>query len=90
MIDFDDIAYDEHADLLYDLAEQVVRHFPATLPTTTRRKVLRLLPAGFAASSMCRCRSTTGKKRSSYEVKVRKGFTELSQRIYTVGRRTVH
>ena len=27
LIDFDDVAYDEHADLLYDLAEQVTHHF---------------------------------------------------------------
>jgi len=27
LIDFDDIAYDDHADLLYDLATQVVIHF---------------------------------------------------------------
>ena len=27
LVDFDDVAYDEHADLLYDLAGQVVQHF---------------------------------------------------------------
>jgi len=26
LIDFDDVAYDGHADLLYNLAEQVTRH----------------------------------------------------------------
>jgi type III restriction enzyme len=27
LVDFDDISYDEHADLLYDLATQTVQHF---------------------------------------------------------------
>jgi type III restriction enzyme len=42
LIDFDDVAYDEHADLLYDLAEQVTRHFLSYLPEDDARKVLRL------------------------------------------------
>jgi len=31
LVDFDDISYDEHADLLYDLAGQAVKHFESYL-----------------------------------------------------------
>ena len=54
LVDFDDVSYDDHADLLYDLAGQTVRHFAnvsfrgrhekgaALSPTQNRR--LRSLP----------------------------------------------
>src|SRR5574337_700784 len=32
LVDFDDISYDEHADLLYDLADQMVAHLRSYLP----------------------------------------------------------
>ncbi|WP_430755039.1 DEAD/DEAH box helicase [Magnetovirga frankeli] len=41
LVDFDDISYDEHADLLYDLASQTVRHFQTYLSDEESRKVLR-------------------------------------------------
>ena len=41
LVDFDDISYDEHADLLYDLATQTVRHFQSYLNDEDTRKVLR-------------------------------------------------
>lgn len=31
LVDFDDVSYDDHADLLYDLAAQTVAHFRAYL-----------------------------------------------------------
>jgi type III restriction enzyme len=31
LIDFDDISYDTHADLIYDLAGQVVKHIKGYL-----------------------------------------------------------
>jgi type III restriction enzyme len=55
LIDFDDVAYDEHADLLYDLAEQVARHFLSYLSEEDARKVLRLHQkeiAGFIHAQM--------------------------------------
>ncbi len=41
LVDFDDIAYDSHADLLYDLAAQAVKHFRRYLNEDDTRKVLR-------------------------------------------------
>lgn len=44
LVDFDDISYDEHADLLYDLATQTVEHFKTYLSEDDARKVLRCYP----------------------------------------------
>jgi type III restriction enzyme len=41
LVDFDDISYDVHADLLYDLAGQSVRQLKAYLSEDDARKVLR-------------------------------------------------
>ena len=50
LIDFDDVSYDDHADLLYDLAGQTVRHLSAICPRTTRARS---------------CASTSGRSRGS-------------------------
>lgn len=41
LVDFDDISYDEHSDLLYDLAGQLVRHLRSYLSEDDTRNVLR-------------------------------------------------
>ncbi|HCB14078.1 MAG TPA: type III restriction endonuclease subunit R, partial [Gammaproteobacteria bacterium] len=41
LVDFDDVSYDEHAGLLYDLATQTVQHFKGYLSEEDTRKVLR-------------------------------------------------
>ncbi|MEO7042714.1 MAG: hypothetical protein ABI035_10675 [Gemmatimonadaceae bacterium] len=33
LVDFDDVSYDDHAELLYRLAAQVVQHSARTSPT---------------------------------------------------------
>ncbi len=38
LVDFDDISYDDHADLLYDLATQTVQHFNAYLSEVDIRR----------------------------------------------------
>jgi hypothetical protein len=59
LVDFDDVAYDNHADLLYDLATQTVQHFRAYLPEEECYGSIRgILPT----SSTFRCRSTIGKR----------------------------
>jgi type III restriction enzyme len=49
LIDFDDISYDDHADLLYELASQTVRHFLSYLTEDDTRKVLRCYQQPIAA-----------------------------------------
>ena len=48
LIDFDDIAYDEQANLLYDLAHQVVEHFQTYLEDEEIRKVLQVYQRSIA------------------------------------------
>ena len=84
LIDFDDIAYDEHADLLYDLAEQVTRHFLSYLSEEDARKVLRLHQkeiAGFVHAQMQE--HFWQDTQVEYEVVVTRGFTSLRPSAYT-------
>jgi hypothetical protein len=63
LVDFDDISYDAHADLLYELAAQTVAHFQTYLTEEEIYKVLRVHQRQIAESlSTCRCRSTTGRR----------------------------
>lgn len=84
LIDFDDVAYDQHADLLYDLAGQVTRHFLSYLLEEDTRKVLRLHQreiASFVHAQMQQhFRSDT---HVEYEVVVTRGFTALKDSAYT-------
>ena len=40
LIDFDDISYDDHADLLYDLSGQMIKHLLSYLSEEDARNVL--------------------------------------------------
>ena len=63
LVDFDDVSYDDHADLLYDLAGQVVEHFAATCRKMTRARCCAATRSPLPGSSTRRCRSTTGRTR---------------------------
>lgn len=41
LVDYDDVSYDDHADLLYDLATQTANHFRSYLSEEDTRKVFR-------------------------------------------------
>ena len=76
-----DIAYEDHADLLYDLAGQVVAHFRAYLDEEETRRVLSVYQkniADFIHAQMEFWEEATG-----YEAKVSRGFTELKKSAYT-------
>jgi type III restriction enzyme len=84
LIDFDDVAYDEHAELLYDLAEQVVLHFKSYLSEENVRKVLQEHRKDIARavhSQMQQHYLADGNV--EYDVKVSRGFTALKQSAYT-------
>ena len=81
LVDFDDIAYDDHADLLFELAEQVVEHFSSYLDEEETRRVLSVHQgdiARFIYAQMEFWEEATG-----YEAKISRGFTELKQSAYT-------
>lgn len=83
LIDFNDIAYDEHADLLYNLAEQVVRHLRSYLSEEDARNVLIYHHKPLAAFIHAQMQAHQWEKASGYDVVVRKGFTTLKDSAYT-------
>ncbi|MHB8389764.1 MAG: DEAD/DEAH box helicase [Acidobacteriaceae bacterium] len=83
LVDFDDISYDDHANLLYDLAAQTVRHFQAYLSEDDTRKVLRCYQRDIARFIHAQMQEHYWEDKAGYEVKVSKGFTELRQSAYT-------
>lgn len=84
LIDFDDVAYDEHADLLYDLAEQVVAHLRAYLSADDVRKVLRLHQREIAHFVHAQMQEHFWQDKGvDYDVVVTRGFTELRPSAYT-------
>lgn len=83
LVDFDDIDYATHADLLYDLAGQMVRHLQSYLSEDEARAVLdrdrRLIAENIHAQMMAHF----WEKASGYEVQVNRGFTTLKRCNYT-------
>ena len=83
LVDFDDVAYDTHADLLYDLAGQVVSHFRAYLPEDDARKVLRLHQRDVARYIHAQMQNHYWEDEVDYEVIITKGFDRLKDCAYT-------
>jgi type III restriction enzyme len=83
LVDFDDVSYDDHADLLYDLAAQTVRHFQAYLSEDDTRKVLRCYQRDIARFIHAQMQEHYWEDAVDYEMKVSKGFTELKPSAYT-------
>lgn len=83
LIDFDDIAYDEHADLLYDLAGQVMNHLLGYLSEADTRKVLRLFQRDIAPFIHSQMLQHFWEEPVDYEVKISRGFTDLKPSAYT-------
>ncbi len=83
LIDYDDISYDEHADLLYDLAGQLVAHLRSYLSEDDARNVLIYHQKQLAAFVHAQMQAHQWEKATDYEVVVSKGFTELRQPAYT-------
>ncbi|HOY22916.1 MAG TPA: DEAD/DEAH box helicase family protein [Cellvibrio sp.] len=92
LVDFDDIDYFTHADLLYDLAGQMVQHLLSYLSESETHSVLdkerRLIAREIHAQMM----QHFWEKATGYEVQVSRGFTELKPCNYTVsaGQTTAH
>ena len=83
LVDFDDIDYFTHADLLYDLAGQMVQHLLSYLSEGEARNVLdrdrRLIAREVHAQMMAHFWEDA----TRYEVQVSRGFTELKPCNYT-------
>ena len=83
LIDFDDVSYDDHADLLYDLASQVVAHFQSYLSSEDATRVLRYHQREIARFVHAQMQDHFWEDATSYEVKVTRGFQELKASAYT-------
>ncbi len=83
LINFDDIAYDAHAELLYDLAEQVVEHFSTYLDEEEIQRVLRVYQKNIAQFIHTQMQPHFWEEATRYEAKVSRGFTELKKSAYT-------
>lgn len=84
MIDFDDICYDDHADLLYDLAGQMVEHLRGYLDDENDiRNVLQYYQRPLADFIHAQMLEHQWEKVAGYDVEIRKGFTELKVCAYT-------
>ncbi|WP_341649812.1 DEAD/DEAH box helicase [Thauera humireducens] len=83
LVDFDDIDYFTHADLLYDLAGQMVRHLQSYLTESEAVSVLdrdrRLIAREIHAQMMAHF----FEEATEFEVQVSRGFTELRPCNYT-------
>ncbi|HEK0913842.1 TPA: DEAD/DEAH box helicase family protein [Pseudomonas aeruginosa] len=83
LVDFDDIDYFTHADLLYDLAGQMVQHLRSYLSEEEAVNVLdrdrRLIAREIHAQMMAHF----WEEATEYEVQVSRGFTELKPCNYT-------
>ncbi len=84
LIDFPDIAYDDHADLLYDLAEQVVAHLRTYLSDDEAGQVLSLHQREIARAVHAQMQDHFWKDDTvEYHHEVRQGFTDLKETAYT-------
>ncbi|VAW51268.1 Type III restriction-modification enzyme helicase subunit [hydrothermal vent metagenome] len=84
LVDFDDISYDEHADLLYDLTGQVVEHFRSYL--SSEEEVVNVLDSNrrlIGNAIHAQMIEHFWEEVSDYDIEIRGGFTPLKPCVYT-------
>jgi type III restriction enzyme len=84
LIDYDDISYDYHADLIHDLAIQVVEHLNSYLLKDEVNNVLSNNRQLLAKTIHAQMAEHFWEQADTYEVEVRSGFTPLKTCAYTV------
>jgi len=82
LIDFDDVAYDENADLLYDLAGQVVAHLSADRSRGDVEKIVRVHARRIAEAVHAQMQDHYWEAEVEYETKVTAGMTELKESAF--------
>jgi type III restriction enzyme len=85
LVDFDDISYDAHSDLLYELATQTVAHFRAYLSEKDAGKVLRIHQREIARFIHAQMQEHYKEEPVEHDVKVSRGFTKLTGSAFTAG-----
>jgi len=86
LIDFDDVSYEENAELLYELAGQAVKHFRSYLSEDDTRKVLQAYQRPLAINIHAQMHEPGHywENVEGYDVQVRAGFTSLKEGAYSV------
>ncbi|MDR0274038.1 MAG: DEAD/DEAH box helicase family protein [Burkholderiaceae bacterium] len=83
LVDFDDIDYFTHADLLYDLAGQMVKHLHSYLSEADALNVLDGQRKTIAKEIHSQMMAHFFEEATDFEVQVSRGFTELKACNYT-------
>jgi type III restriction enzyme len=83
LMDFDDVSYDNHADLLYELAGQVVNHLHTYLSEEDTKRVLRMYQREIARFVHAQMQQHYWEESGPLDVRISKGFTELKPSAYT-------
>jgi type III restriction enzyme len=84
LVDYDDIAYEQHADLLYDLGRQVVAHLPSYLAEEDVGPTLRFHERELARLVHAQMEPHHWEEASGYEVTVRGSFEPIRASAYTM------
>lgn len=84
LIDFDDISYDDHADLLYKLSGQLVAHLSSYLPDEEAvHNVLQFNQQRLAALIHAQMQAHHWEHATDYETHVSRGFQTLRSNSYS-------
>jgi len=84
LIDYDDISYDEHGELMYDLAAQVVQHLRTYLDEEQVERVLRYRRRDLALLVHSQMQKHYWEEVEGYEVIISRGWSELKECAYTI------
>jgi len=84
LINFDDVSYDDQADLLYDLAQQVVAHFKSYLVEAEIGKILSYHQKDIARFIHAQMQEHYWESETDYNIEVRCGFMPLKESAYSV------
>jgi type III restriction enzyme len=83
LIGYEDISYDNHANLLYDPAGQMVKHLLSYLSEEDARNVLIYHQRQLVEFIHVQMEAHYWEKATGYDVIVRKGFTALRSSVFT-------
>lgn len=85
LVDFDDVSYDEQAELLYELAGQMVKHLQSYLANDDEiRNVLQYHQSALVNVIHSQMQEHYEEKAAEYEAHVTKGFTTLRPGSYSI------
>lgn len=85
LIDYDDLSYDDHADLLYKLAGQMVAYLHSYLPNEDAMiNVLQFHQSRLADLIHSQMQNHYSEEATAYDVKVSKGFSTLRGNNYSL------